>query len=178
MTYKAKNIIYACISALLALLLYILLHELGHMIVMLYAGAAITDFSILTAHVSAVGGDYNNFTDLWLNANGALFPVTIAAIYAVLYQKNKGRFYKIFSFVFIMGSTISLLAWTIIPLIYIQGNAPSNEDVTKFLESFSQQYHPLIVSAVSLLLIVGIVIIVVKKGIWKNYISTMKDEGV
>lgn len=48
-------------SAGIAIFLYILLHEFGHMIIMLSVGATITDFSIFTAHVSADGG---NYTDL------------------------------------------------------------------------------------------------------------------
>ncbi|MGN0735322.1 MAG: hypothetical protein ACI4LP_05815, partial [Anaerovoracaceae bacterium] len=48
--------------------LYIFLHELGHMIVMLSAGATITSFGILTAHVSAEGGNYSTLSALWLHA--------------------------------------------------------------------------------------------------------------
>lgn len=40
------------LSALASLLIYIILHETGHMIVMLSAGARITEFSILHAHVA------------------------------------------------------------------------------------------------------------------------------
>ena len=58
MNKKIKNITYILLSAGIAIFLYILLHEFGHMVVMLSAGATITSFSIFTAHVSAVGGDY------------------------------------------------------------------------------------------------------------------------
>lgn len=50
---KASKFVIIFPTALLALGLYVLLHETGNLIVMLYAGTQITDFSVLTAHVSA-----------------------------------------------------------------------------------------------------------------------------
>ena len=52
---KIKSIGYVLLSAGLAVFLYIFLYELGHTLVLLSVGATITDFSIFTAHVSAVG---------------------------------------------------------------------------------------------------------------------------
>ena len=39
-----------------------------------------------------------------------------------------------------------MLAWVIIPFAYLKANAPINDDVTKFLAVFCENYHPLIVS--------------------------------
>ena len=58
MKNRMKIIGLLLLSAGATVLLYILLHEAGHMIVMLSAGAKVTSFSILTAHVSAAGGTY------------------------------------------------------------------------------------------------------------------------
>ena len=46
-----------------------------------------------------------------------------------------------------------MLAWVIIPFLYINGNAPVSDDVTKFLNVFSQDYHPLVVSALAVITI-------------------------
>lgn len=49
------------LTALVTLLFYIIIHESGHAIVMLSAGVTITEFSIINAYVSGIGG---NYTDL------------------------------------------------------------------------------------------------------------------
>ena len=101
MQIKAKKVGVALLSALITVFIYILLHELGHMIVMLSAGATITDFSIFTAHVSGIGGNYTNLSNLWLHANGALLPVIVALIYALFYKKDaESVFYHQFSYMF------------------------------------------------------------------------------
>ena len=64
-------------SALLCLFLYIILHETGHAIVLRAVGADITEFSILSAHVSYDGGTWTNTSDRWMHMNGALFPVVL-----------------------------------------------------------------------------------------------------
>ncbi len=66
MNKKIKSIGYTLLSAGIAFFLYILLHEFGHMIVMLSVGATITDFSIFTAHVSADGGNYTDLSDMFM----------------------------------------------------------------------------------------------------------------
>ena len=68
-------------------ILVTLLHEFGHTMVMLLVGATITNFSIFTAHVSAVGGDYTNLSSIWMHANGALFPLVISYLY-IFYKIN------------------------------------------------------------------------------------------
>ena len=120
MQIKAKKVGATLLSALITVFIYILLHELGHMIVMLSAGATITDFSIFTAHVRGVGGNYTNLSNLWLHANGALLPVIVALIYALFYKKDaEGIFYHLFSYMFLLVPIASLFAWVIIPFLYI-----------------------------------------------------------
>ncbi len=107
--------------------MYILLHEFGHMIVMLSVGATITNFSIFTSHVSAVGGDYTNLSNICMDANGALFPLFISYVYTLLYKKDSTKsFYRIFSYVVTLMPIVSMLAWVILPFVYLQGNAPSS----------------------------------------------------
>ena len=172
---KVKKVLYVFASALLAIFLYIILHEGGHMIVMLSAGATITDFSILTAHVSGVGGNYTNASDLWLQANGALLPVIVSFIYMLFYKKeSRSMFYHIFSYMFCLIPVGSLFAWVIIPFVYMQGNAPAGDDVTKFLYNFTHDYHPLLVSAVAVLIIAVEIILMIKKEIIKTFIVEIR----
>jgi len=175
MDSKVKKAICIFASALIVILLYIILHEGGHLIVMLSAGATITEFSILTAHVSGEGGNYTNVSALWLHANGALLPVIMSFAYMLLYKKkSKSMFYHIFSYMVCLIPSCSILAWVIIPFLYMQGNAPASDDVTNFLYNFTNEYHPLIVSGVAALIIAVGIILMIKKQIIKNFILEIK----
>lgn len=177
MNKKIKSMGYVLLSAGIEVFLYILLHEFGHMIVMLLAGATITDFSIFTAHVSAVGGDYTSLLNMWMHANGALLPLIISYLYILLYQKNNTKsFYRIFSYMFTLIPVCSILAWVIMPFIYLQGNAPINDDVTKFLAVFCENYHPFIVSAAAAILIGIGVVLMIKKRVIYNFIEEIKQK--
>ena len=96
-----KLILILMISAIARLFLYILLHEFGHVIVMLSAGEKITEFSILGAHVSGEGGNYTDISDLWKHANGTVFPLLISYFFLLFYRKeSKNTVYRIFSLFF------------------------------------------------------------------------------
>ena len=175
MNKKIKSIGYILLSAGIAIFLYILLHEFGHMIVMLSMGATITDFSIFTAHVSADGGNYTNLSDMFMNVNGALFPLIISYLYTLLYKKGSTKsFYRIFSYVVTLIPIGSMFAWVFIPFAYLQANAPINDDVTKFLTVFCEIYHPLIVSVMAVVLIGMGVFLMIKKRVIHNFIEEIK----
>ena len=176
MNKKAKYIFCLLASMGIASVCYIFLHELGHMIVMLSAGAVIDDFSIIGAHVSAHGGEYTNISDLWLHANGVFLPLIIAFIYLIFYKRERNNiFYRTFSFFICLIPIISLLAWVFIPFVFLNGNAPVGDDVTYFLLNFSQTNSPIIVSVVASLLICIGVVLMIKKGVVKNYILQIKE---
>ena len=176
MNKKGKLVFTVLAAAGLMVVLYIELHEFGHLIVMLSAGATIDDFSIIGAHVSAHGGNYTNISDLWLHANGALFPLIIALIYLVFYKRERNKsFYKMFSFFFGLIPICSLLAWVFIPIAFLNNQAPAGDDVTKFLFNFSQTASPLYVSAVAALLITIGAVLMIRKGVLKNYILEIKE---
>lgn len=177
MNKKTKMIGYVLLSAGITLYLYIFLHELGHMMVMLLAGATIMNFSIFTAHVSAVGGDYTSLSDMWMNANGAFLPLMVSYIYTLLYKKDSTKsFYRIFSYMVTLIPVSSMLAWVIIPFVYLQGNAPINDDVTRFLVAFCENYHPLIVSVAAVVLIGIGVVLMIRKRVIHNFIGEIKQK--
>lgn len=174
-----KLVLSVLASAGIAVVLYILLHELGHGIVMLSAGATITDFSILTAHITAAGGVYTDLSAMWLNANGAVLPILAAYLYLVCYNPNReGTFYRVFSYMVALVPTASVIAWLTLPLSYLSGNAPARDDVTKFLDIFSRQHHPLLVSAAAAAIMAGSVALMVKKGVFRNFIGEVKKGAV
>lgn len=177
MNKKLKKILNVLLAFMVALVVYIVLHEFGHMIVMLSAGATITEFGILTAHVTSEGGSYNNLSDLWLHVNGVAFPVIVLIIYMLLYRKQiKNMFYRMFSFTFSVCAIGSMGAWIFIPFLYMQGNAPIGDDITNFLYNYTHDHHPLLVSGVTLFIMTIAITIMIKKGIVKNYILEIKSE--
>lgn len=174
---KKKVQMIGCLLAAagLALIVYIFLHEFGHCIVMLSAGATIDDFSILTAHVSGTGGEYTDFSRMWMHANGALLPLLAAYAWMLFYRSgSKKTFYRLFSYVFGLIPTTSLLVWVFIPFLYMSGNAPAVEDATKFLNDFSQAFHPLTVSAAAAIMIGTGIVLMVKKRIVQNFIAEIR----
>ena len=100
MNRKIRSILQLLLAADLCVPLYILLHELGHLSVMLSEGGTIEDFSILGAHVIASGGNYSKADELWLHANGACLPVICLIVYLLFYKKDHtSPFYHFFSYV-------------------------------------------------------------------------------
>ena len=177
MNKRIKSMGYTLLSAGIAIILYILFHEFGHMIVMLSVGATITDFSILTAHVSADGGNYTDLSDMFMNANGALFPLIVSYLYLLLYKKDSTKsFYRIFSYVVTLFPIGSMLAWVFLPFAYLHANAPINDDVTKFLAVFSKSYHPLIVSTAAAALIGMGVFLLIRKRVIHHFIEEIKQK--
>ena len=163
-------------SVLICIMLYIILHEFGHAIVLWAVGADITEFSILSAHISYNGGHWTNLSDRWLHLNGAIFPLLVALIYIMLYRKeNTNRYYRIISGVFVLMPIASLLAWVFVPILYMFGQAPEGDDVYKFLYNFSFDHPAYLVSICAFLLICCSVYLAMKKGIFENFRMTMKE---
>lgn len=159
------------------ILLYILVHEVGHLIVMLSAGAKITDFSILTAHVSSTGGNYSYGAALWLHANGAVLPLFIC-FWAMLFYKrsNTGCFYRLFHFMLALMPIGSSLAWIAIPFLYSDGKAPSADDVTKFLNLWTNRGHsPYTVAAAAAAVFAGGIFIAFQVGIIRGYFDELRQ---
>lgn len=178
MEEKVRFILRTLAAYCLGIFLYILFHELGHTIVMLFAGSKITEFSIIKAHVSCEGGYYTINTHMWKNVNGALLPLLLSYVFALSYNKsNFNRFYKIISMAVCLGPAFSLVAWIIIPVLFLLEIAPANDDVTQFLFYFTRGlgYSPLIVSGIAFLLL-GVSIYFFYKRDILNGVAEMKKE--
>ena len=172
---KLKRISYAFLGLGIATFLYIIVHETGHLIVMLSAGATVTDFSIMFSHVSAVGGKYTDGSEMWLNANGAVLPLVVSYAAMLFYnRKHETAFYRIIYFLVTSVPIGSLLAWVIIPLLYMAGKAPAGDDVTKFLNTFTKYCPAYVTSIIALLLMAVGIYLIVTLGIFGGYVSELK----
>lgn len=164
-------------SVVIVIVLYVFFHEMGHCIVAIACGADITEFSILSAHMSYVGGSFTDTSDLWLHANGMVFPLILSYVFMLCYQKEKeSTFYRFFAYMAVLAPTCSALAWVVIPIVYLQGNAPAGDDVTKFLQRFSTRYHPIYVTFGAIVLIAVSVILMIKKRIIQNAVMELKGK--
>lgn len=73
---------------MLTFFLYILLHELGHTLVAIACGAKITDFSIMRAKMSYVGGDFNQIMESLFNVAGMLLPVLVCLMFILFFNRK------------------------------------------------------------------------------------------
>lgn len=148
---KVKLLIALLGSLLIAVPLYLFLHEGGHALVALLCSAQITGFSILGAHTSWVDGSSSPATATLVNAAGMLLPALVALVYALFYRSERtGIFYRVFSCIFIVVSGGSILAWVLVPALCLAGHVPANDDVAKFLQVSG--WSPPLVMALALML--------------------------
>lgn len=174
-TALIKLLLILMISAIVTVFLYILLHEFGHMIVMLSAGDRITEFSILGAHVSGEGGNYTNTSDLWMYANGTIFPLLLSYIFLLFYQKESmNMVYRIISLFLGFSPAIALIPWFVKPFVYVRGTFTAGDDTTQFLYNFSQGHSPILVSIAAALLFGISIFLVIRKRVLRNYIEEIK----
>ena len=165
------------VAAGLSCLFYVLLHETGHMIVMLMNGDSITEFDIISLrpHVRGEGGTY---TDLWSMvklAAGSGLPFTVSLLCSLFFRRNiKNTFYRIFSFVFCVSNIGSMMTWVVSPFAYVNGIADKNDDTCRFLDIFVFYHDPLRVSLTALILVVIAGILVWKRGLLRSMMEAVK----
>jgi len=153
-------------AVLLMLVIYIVMHESGHAMVILLAGSKITEFSIIHARVSFEGGSYTPFMTMWREVNGALFPLLISFVYMIFYRKDiRNGFYRIFSFVFCVSEIMSTIVWVIIPFLYMNGYDDKGEDVVKFLDVFVRYHDARFISICALMIMIIGGLLIYKKRI-------------
>lgn len=136
--------------------LYTFLHESGHAIAGLIFGQSLTAFDVsfwdLSAHVGMVGG---NLTDSQLAIQalaGAILPPLFWVIFISLAPIKANFLVETLKLISSMAVINSLLAWIILPLLFLLGHAPT-DDVTNFLRY--SEMPPLLLAFTAFLLYAG-----------------------
>ncbi len=132
---------------------YTFLHEAGHAIAGWLFGQSLTEFDAsfwdLSAHVSLSGGALTQMQLAIQSAAGVLLPLVIWAIFISLVPHKGSFILEILKLISSMVVVNTLLAWIVLPILFLFGRAPS-DDVTNFL-NFSQM-PPLLLSFTALVL--------------------------
>ena len=153
--------------------LCILMHELGHVIAALAAGARITHFNLIRGYVSTIGGKSGILVRQLFYAAGFLLPALSAAVYSLLFKRGESSAGRIFSAMYVTVCTSALLDWIVTPILWMLGKAPRGDDCTMFLECWP--FHPLIVSAGVAALAVLLILLSLKRGIFSDFMETVRD---
>lgn len=177
MEYRKRLLIIP--AALLALPIYIFLHEFGHMLVMLACGDKILSFSILSASVAGAGGTFTPVTQSLLDIAGMALPLLISLVYLLFCFRSgtNSVFFHFFSAFLILIPMFSLLAWVMVPVAFLFGYRTGADDVIHFLNHSS--IHPILVMLLSLAAFGACIVLAWKKGvfrIWAELFNNNKRE--
>ena len=172
MNVRAKVILSVLVSVLFIIPIYIILHEGGHALVAVLCGANVTRFSVFGAYMSYEGGSFTPVMLSLLNAAGMLLPVLASFVYMLTYRSNADSIpYRIFSFIVLIVPIGSVFAWIFVPVLYLTGQAPPNDDVTKFLDHSG--LNPWVVILAAVIIIACCLFIAWKKKIFQRYWETI-----
>lgn len=168
MNNKLKAAICIFLFIPIYLLLYTLLHEGGHALVILAYGGKIDKLVLgLNAHVVSHGGNFTAFGAKLNHAAGMLFPIIIGIIAISLYNfRNKLIGYHICYLWGTIALISSIFPWVLIPVISLFTEPPQGDDVTNFINA--ADFHPLLVSFGALLLAGAFIYLAYKKGLFKK----------
>src|SRR5690554_1268134 len=110
---KRKSNFMLILLTISVILTYLVLHELGHLLVANLFGAKISDLSLnlLSAHISFDRNNLTNFQNSIVDVSGAFFPLLISL--TVLYGSRKNPLFSIISFLLLISSIFSLIPFFI-----------------------------------------------------------------
>lgn len=133
--------------------IYTFLHEAGHVLTGWLFGQSLTEFDAsfwdLSAHVSLSGGELTQMQLAIQSAAGVLLPLVIWAIFISLVPRKGSFILETLKLISSMVVVNTLLAWIVLPILFLSGRAPS-DDVTNFL-NYSKM-PPLLLSFTALVL--------------------------
>ena len=139
MTSTSERLKFAGFTLLMALvvaLAYTVLHESGHALAGLVFGGKIREIDVnfldLGAHVN-IEGSFSRFQNAVINISGAGLPLLVWLILILTLPKESSPLVLWTKFIASAGTLCSLLAWVVIPIFYLNNDAPAGDDVTRFL---------------------------------------------
>jgi hypothetical protein len=136
---------------LAALFLYAFLHEAGHALAAVLSGATLTAFDLSPfgggPHVSYFGG-LTPAQTLLNNLAGVSLPLLVWLGFMLAVPRRANLVLEVLKLFATVIGLNTLLAWIILPILYLAGRAPG-DDAINFLNNSGA--HPLWVSAAALL---------------------------
>jgi hypothetical protein len=142
---------------LFVLFMYTFLHEAGHAIVGFALGQSVTEFNInfldLSAHVNMAGGQLSQSQLAVQAMAGVTLPLLVWVIFISLVPRTASFTLESIKLVSSLAVLNTLLAWILIPIFDLFGNAPSSDDVTQVLR-FSQ-IPSLLLSCIALMMYIA-----------------------
>ncbi len=173
MNTKVKFFLSIIGAAIIAIVLYTVLHELGHSVVAVACGAELTGFSIVNAKMSYEGGSFNQVTNSLLYVAGLTLPILIVFVLLCFYRQNKeGIPYHCLYLMLSMITVFSSLAWIFLPLVSLFEALPAGDDVTMFMAASG--ISPVIVMLGASLTILFMVWFVMRRGLFSSFNRVVK----
>jgi hypothetical protein len=162
--HPSKNSAVAVPSILLLLFLlafvlfiYAFLHEGGHALAGILFGQSLTDFTIdllkWDAHVGMAGG-LTSPQEAVQSVAGTVLPLLVWFVFTGLVPRKAVFSLEVLKLISAMLVLNTLLPWIFIPVLYLSGNAPPSDDVTRFLR-YSQMSPWLLMFSALLIYIRG-----------------------
>jgi len=140
---------------LFTVFLYTFLHEGGHALAGVLSGGTVTGFNVNFLDLSAHTGMTGEFTPAQTVANnlaGPMLPLLAWLIFILAVPKRVNFALESIKLAGTLTVLNSLLAWIVIPLLHLAGQAP-RDDVTNFLDNSG--VHPLGVAFAALACFLG-----------------------
>jgi hypothetical protein len=139
-TYSAKlHLVFILLFVVLFVVFqYTFLHEAGHALMGVAFGQSLTEFNLnfwnFSAHVGMVGGDLTRPQLAVQAMAGASLPLLVWLGFISFVPRKAGFILEALKLISSMAVLNTLLAWIVIPVLYVYGKAPSSDDVTHFLQ--------------------------------------------
>jgi hypothetical protein len=150
---------------------YTFLHEAGHAITGWLFGQSLTEFNInfwdFSAHVGMTGEELTR-SQLTVQAlAGVSLPLLVWGIFIILVPRKASFTLEILKLISSMTVINTLLAWIILPILFLFGKAPS-DDVTRFLHY--SQMPPLV------LMLIAIIVYIRAWSLFLSKIDSLRNE--
>jgi hypothetical protein len=134
---RVHLILLVVFVTLFVFFIYTFLHEAGHAIVGLAFGQSLTEFNVsfwdFSAHVGMAGGELSQAQLAIQAIAGVTLPLLVWIIFIGLVPRKASFLLETLKLVSSLALLNTLLAWIVIPVLYIFGKAPSSDDVTNLL---------------------------------------------
>jgi hypothetical protein len=142
-------------TLLFSVLLFTFFHESGHMMMGLLFGARITSFSVdfigMSAHVG-LDATFTPFQQAWVSIAGFGLPLLMTIIFLCSTVRRGNALLEWIKVLTAVITISSLLAWVVLPWIYMAGGRPGDDSITFIINT---GIYPPVVSFGAVLLIAG-----------------------